>query len=306
MEQGIKETMVKHKKAAVFILLGQSNAVGHGVPMLEKDIIRIPLKNVFGLSRDDNQSFHNDSLKWSNYTSYGMNLAEEQDNTYSIANCLAIDWQNHIDNGNECDLPDLYIVQIAIGAQGVTEKYMWYPNREEVLIPGKLGKVNISLFPFSNHIFSLLDESFKEMNKEYEIIGLHWRGGESDLEINSEYLKENLLGIYSQLIGTYNELLHFPPIILHKIVCYDRMKERDETGMMFKNLEYTNFLFDNFAKEYVNVTVFDPCDLPQYISEIRGNGLFKGDMIHFTAEVNKEISTCILSDYIMKSKPKGE
>ena len=47
------------KKAAVFMLLGQSNAVGHGVPMEEKDIISVPLKNVYGLSRKKNQSFDN-------------------------------------------------------------------------------------------------------------------------------------------------------------------------------------------------------------------------------------------------------
>lgn len=32
------------RKAAVFILLGQSNAVGHGIPMKDEDKIRIPLK----------------------------------------------------------------------------------------------------------------------------------------------------------------------------------------------------------------------------------------------------------------------
>ena len=88
------------KKAAVFILLGQSNAVGHGVPMEEKDKIKAPLKNVFGLSRKDNQSFGNEKLLWSGYLSAGMNLAEEQDDTYSVANCLASLWQKHIDEGN--------------------------------------------------------------------------------------------------------------------------------------------------------------------------------------------------------------
>ena len=34
---------MKKKKAAVFILLGQSNAVGHGVPMQEKDVIKSAL-----------------------------------------------------------------------------------------------------------------------------------------------------------------------------------------------------------------------------------------------------------------------
>ena len=51
------------KKAAVFILLGQSNAVGHGIPMREEDVINAPLKNVFGLNRENNQSFDNADLQ---------------------------------------------------------------------------------------------------------------------------------------------------------------------------------------------------------------------------------------------------
>ena len=94
--------MNKNNKACVFILLGQSNAVGHKVPMEEKDKICEPLKNVFGLKRDDNQTFDNNELFWSGYTSDGMNLAEEQDHTYSVANCLAGLWQDEIDSGRYC------------------------------------------------------------------------------------------------------------------------------------------------------------------------------------------------------------
>ena len=150
-------------KAAVFILLGQSNAVGHGVPMEPRDVIREPMKNVFGLSREENQSFENRALVWSGYTSFGMNLAETQDNTYSVANCLAALWQDHIDSGNAFGLPDLYIVQIAIGAQGVTRQYMWHPDRAEKLIPGKLGTVDISLYLYCMHHFSLLEDSFRAL-----------------------------------------------------------------------------------------------------------------------------------------------
>ena len=77
------------KKNQVFILFGQSQAVGHGIPMEEKDKIKEPLKNVFGLHRRNNQSFDIQKLTWEGYTSNGMNLAEEQDDTYSLANCLA-------------------------------------------------------------------------------------------------------------------------------------------------------------------------------------------------------------------------
>jgi len=169
--------MRRRKKAAVFIMLGQSNAVGHRVPMREEDRIRKPLNNVFGLHRKSNQSFHHTALVWSGYTSDGMNLAEEQDDTYSVPNCLAALWQRHIDEGNAWNLPDLYIVQIAVGAEGVTDGYMWHPDREERLISGPLGTVDISLFPFTKHILSLLDDSFKKQGITYEVLGLHWRGG---------------------------------------------------------------------------------------------------------------------------------
>ena len=42
----------------------------------EEDIIKEPLQNVWGLNREPNQSFDTERLKFSRYTSYGMNLAE--------------------------------------------------------------------------------------------------------------------------------------------------------------------------------------------------------------------------------------
>ena len=247
---------MQDKKAAVFILLGQSNAVGHGIPMKEEDKIYKPLKNVFGLSRKDNQSFANSELIWSGYTSFDMNLAEEQDNTYSIANCLAALWQNHIDSGNVLGLPDLYIIQIAIGAQGVTEEYMWYPDRKETLVSGKLGTVDISLFPFCEHIFSLLHDSFSKMNIDYDIIGLHWRGGENDVTATNEYLTQNLEKIYTRIFGEFNRLLGEPPIVLHRIVCPDRMNDMDPTGRQLENMKYINEVFENLQKSYKNISVF--------------------------------------------------
>ena len=288
---------MQHKKAAVFILLGQSNAVGHGIPMEEKDIINTPLENVFGLSRKDNQSFDNKELVWSGYTSFGMNLAEEQDNTYSIANCLAALWQNHIDSGNVLGLPDLYIIQIAIGAQGVTDGYMWYPDREKKLVPGKLGTVDISLFPFCEHIFGLLDDSFVKMDMDYEIIGLHWRGGENDVTATDECLSKYLKNIYTKLLDLFNSLLNTPPIVLHKIVCPDRMNDMDPTGKCLANMNYINSVFDMLQKQYENVSIFDVRNAPQYVPNIRGNGLFIEDAVHFTPEVNRWVANHIIKDY---------
>lgn len=284
------------KKAAVFILLGQSNAVGHGVPMDENDKIKAPLKNVFGLSRKDNQSFENEKLLWSGYLSAGMNLAEEQDDTYSVANCLASLWQKHIDEGNKGNLPDLYIIQIAIGAQGITKGYMWHPDREPTLIPGKLGTVNISLYPFTKGIFSLLKKSFDEMDTDFEVIGLHWRGGENDVTAKRELLEETLEGLYKRMLDDFLPLLKSPPVILHKLCCPDRMLELKEEAL--PNMRFINSVFERLAESYDNVELFDPTAAPQFVPDIRGNGIFKEDAVHFTPEVNKWVAESILDKYL--------
>lgn len=286
------------EKAAVFILLGQSNAVGHNLPMKAEDIIDRPMKNVFGLSRAENQSFDLPALVWSGYTSSGMNLAEKQDNTYSVANCLAIEWQAHIDSGNPAGLPDLYIVQIAIGSQGVMEGKMWYPKRERKLIPGTLKTVDISLFPFSMHIFSLLKKSFELRDLDMQIIGVHWRGSENDTGRSMQDLTAKLPGIYREIIDSFNQVLSDPPIILHRLVAKDRMLTKDPTGGKLKNMEYINSVFDQLQAEYPNVSQFDVRCAPQYIPDVRGNGLFLADAIHFTAEVNSWVAKRIMEKCI--------
>ncbi len=287
------------KKAALFVLLGQSNAVGHGIPMEEKDYITTPMTHVFGLDRKDNQSFDNDALVWSGYVSHSMNLAETQDNTYSLANVLASLWQRAIDGGTQ--LPDLYIVQIAIGAQGVTEGFMWHPDREKKLTPGALGTVDISLFPFTEHILSLIDKSFAERDTEYEVLGVHWRGGCEDVLKSNAYLQENLIPTYTRIFDMIDEKLHHPPFVLHRLVCPDRMHDINPNGEPLANMNYTNEVFEHFVRNADNFTLFDARTYPQFIPNERCNGIFLKDGVHFTPEVNTWICQQIVNDYIKKA-----
>ena len=176
------------KKIAVFMLFGQSNAVGHAMPMDEKDYILEPLKNVYGLNRDPNQSYDIKELKFTGYTSFGMNLAETQDNTYSVANCLARRWQDEIDNGNPNGLPDLYIIHIAIGSQGLLD--MWNMNREKVMVPGILGTVDISMYPLAKLVLNLFNKYCKDNDLEPDFVGMHWRGGEQEVRRGIDYLEK--------------------------------------------------------------------------------------------------------------------
>ena len=290
--------MRKNDKAVVFILLGQSNAVGHDVPMTEDDKITEPMKNVFGLSRKFNQSFENTELKWSGYTSFGMNLGEEQDNTYSLANCLAKLWQNEIDSGNNRNLPDLYIVHIAIGGQGVTEGYMWNPDYERKLIPGVLNTVDISLTPFAGHILSLLKDSFDKMGKTFEVMGIHWRGSENDAVISSGVLKNTGKNMHNEVLNSFCiSIGQKVPIYLHRLVCSDRYMDLDPSGEQLNNMHYINQIFEELEAENEHISIFDVRKCPHYIPDVRGNGIFKEDVVHFTAETNRWVAEEIFNNY---------
>ena len=287
------------KDAAVFILLGQSNAVGHSVPMAEEDKIVTPMKNVFGLHRDVNQSYDVARLTWSGYTSAGMNLGETQDDTYSVANCLARTWQDAVDAGQK--LPDLYIIHIAIGAQGVTQKYMWYPDREKgTLTPGKLRTANMALFPLTCRVLSLVDDSFKKLGKSYEIMGLHWRGGEEEDGMKVEVLEPVLKGLYNRIFaGFWSALGEKVPTVIHRLACVDRWIMQDaRTGCSSESGAYINSVFDALAEEHENVTVFDVRNAPHFVPDVPGNNLFKEDLVHYTPESNRWVASEIMKAYI--------
>ncbi len=290
--------MHKTEKAAVFILLGQSNAVGHALPMREADKITEPLTNVFGLCRKENQSFDVSRLSFSGYTSGGMNLGEAQDHTYSVANCLARIWQDEIDAGNPRNLPDLYIVHIAIGAQGVTEGYMWHPAYERKLVPGVQGIVDIALTPFTNHILSLLEKSFAEMGKPFEVMGIHWRGSENDALASWEVLEKTGEHIHKALFEGFTKSIgRIAPVILHLRASEERCMERDPSGEMLRKVRYINGIFEKLAAEYENISLFDIKNCPLYRQDVSGNGIFIEDHVHYTHKANLWTAEEILRTY---------
>ncbi len=278
-------------------MLGQSNAVGYATLMPEAERIETPLTHVFGLTRENNLSFDGRELVWTGYVSAGTILGEENDHTCSVSNCLARVWQDAADRG--LALPDLYIITIAIGAQGVTPGYMWYPERPPKLIPGPLGTADISLCPFAQHVFSLLDSSFRKMGRDYEIIGLHWRGGENDMSVPKEELAGELKQIYEELFGRFYESLgQVPPVILHDIVCAKRAMDLDPSGEWLESMYCIDSVFRALAAENENISVFDVRRAPYYEPDTQLNGIFLADAVHFTPEMNRWAAETILDEYL--------
>ncbi len=284
------------KKALVFILLGQSNAVGHGAPMAEEDKIEAPLTNVFGLSREDNYGFSPNGIKWSGYTSHGMNLAEILDHTYSVASCMAAEWQKRIDEGEA--LPDLYIVHIAIGAQGVTKGYMWHVDRESVYSPGTLSEADVSLYRYTCNILSRLADSFAERGITPEYL-LHWRGGENDITVPRGELESVLFDLYTRMLaGFYGAIGHTVPTVLHLIPIKERTFDMDPTGAYFDSMNFINETFEKIAAEKSFVSLFDSRKAPFYEEHTRTHGIFVDDAVHYTAETNAWVAGEIIKSYI--------
>lgn len=284
------------KKVAIFMLFGQSNAVGHAMPMEEKDIISQPLKNVFGLNREPNQAFGLNELAFSGYTSFGMNLAETQDNTYSVANCLARAWQDDIDAG--VNLPDLYIIHIAIGSQGITG--MWDPDREPVLVPGKLGECNVSMYPLAIQTLTLLKKHLDANQLEADYVGIHWRGGEQETDYPVSKLKEFLKDTYLRIFnGMRGAILADAPIVLHRFP-FDKVmgnRDKEDGGTRLESMHYINDTFYALANEMPNASVFDVRSCPLYDEYAWDCNIFRWDLIHYQGRVNDWVAKEILNSY---------
>ena len=285
------------KRAAVFLLFGQSNAAGHFIPMAEEEKILVPMKNVFGLSREKNQTFANTELVWSGWTSGGMNLAEIYDHSWSLANCLALRWQAEIDGG--ADLPDLYIIHIGMGAHGVTKKYYWYPDMEKTMEPGGPWQSKISLYPFAVHLLSLLRDSLEKRGKQTDWLGLHWLGGENDTSLPVSELRPILPGIYRHIFGGLREAAGEEfPIVLHTLLSCGTPDGTEREREDRLRTDYINEVFADLARDEKNMTVFDRLTAPMYDPASPTLGLLLDDRVHLTADFHRWTADVILKQIL--------
>ena len=68
----------------------------------------------------------------------------------------------------------------------------------------------------------------------------------------------------------------------------------DPTGKYLENMHYINEVFYKLKERYENISVFDVQNSPDYLPNIRGNGLFIDDAVHFTPEVNMWVAKRII------------
>lgn len=266
----------KKQDAPILIVLGQSNAHGHGTLLNKNEQVIVPYKNVFGLKQVDNQSYDITNVKWSNFVTYGMNLGETQDCTCCLISEFARLWQRDINKGSQ--LPDLYVIQISIGAQGIDKDErnglnMWYPYREPVIKYGNLQEVNISLYPLATHILKLAMEDLKKSGKNPVILGLHWNQWETEVDSGKDVLNRAKENYRNLLDGFYQALSCKCKTYLYRPI-----------SQVYHNEEgrhYISAIFDELENTESNIQIIDIKNSPIWDENLPNKGIFQEDLVHY-------------------------
>ena len=284
--------MKKDTNAAVVFINGQSNATAHQQFLPEEDRVYTPMRNVWSLDRIPNQSFDITDVVWSGWTSMGTNLGETQDHTASLAYFIAKKWQALIDAGK--NLPDLYIVQISIGCQGIING-MWNRDKERVMKPGILGEADISLLPFALHIHKLVMKNLTEAGKNPEVIGWHWLGCEQEIW-DEAYLREDFRERYDYHFDVMRDSMGGDiPAFLYKVVVRGGL-ERYQLP-----LESENIINEEIVRQAnrIGAKLVDPRTCPWWDpDDTLYYGILAADRAHYVPKVQEWFADIFLGELL--------
>ncbi len=257
--------------APILLVFGQSNAHGHGQFMAPEQQIT-PLPNVWGLRQPENQSYLLTSPIWSHYTSDGTNLGEMQDHTLCLPNFFAELWQARCPS-----LPDLRIIRISVGAQGVTRPFMWNPDYPKVLVPGPLGTVNLALYPLACRVLQSAVRDLRNQGKTPRILALHWLGGEEETGVDPKELN-GLTELYCRIFNGFFEAAGGSfPLRLYKILGKRRWAARSEPP---GNIDCINETFEALTRIFPDARLISAEKFPGWNPANDQYGIFCGDGVH--------------------------
>ncbi len=272
--------MNNENSAAVVFIFGQSNAHAHAQILPESERITVPMKNVFALDRDPNQSFDIERLVWSGFTTAGKNLGETQDHTASLAYYLAKLWQGAIDSGNA--LPELYIVQISIGSQGIING-MWNPDKEKRLVPGVLGEADISLFPLALRTERLALKALEEQGRRPFVLGWHWLGSSQEIWYGV-YDRDDFIPRYDYFFDSMLAPLGKCPAYIYKLYC---RKCCEAFGLPVRAVDAINAALVRECERHPGAELVCAEECPLWDPNDGHDGIFAPDNAHYLPGVQR-------------------
>lgn len=274
------EKKLQNADAAILYISGQSNAHAHGQVLPEGEEINRCLKHVFTLDHRIDRSLTNETVTWRQFTSQFNNLGEHQDNTATLGYFAAKEWEKRIENGEK--LPDLYIVQISIGGQGILNG-MWNMTMKPELVNDNVTP--IPLYHLALHTYDLVYRDMKARFKNPAAIGWHWIGSESDC-IKEFSESTSLRTDYDKFFDTTFNAIGFEcPLFLYRLVFY-----KNDT-VYIPGVETINGIFEDYVHKYKNCRIIDCRQSPYWDENASALGIFnETDNIHYLAKVQKWFS----------------
>ncbi|MDX8000274.1 hypothetical protein FE394_13980 [Xenorhabdus sp. Reich] len=264
-------------EAPLLIILGQSNSYGHGTQLPPDERITQGLNNVFTLSLPEVYSINFPAINWKGLTSFGdANIGApvglprgNQDHPYNSANRFAKFWQDHINQGNTLNLPNLYVILMGYGGQGMylnnPPDNRWAPERDHRDVE--------SLYPRAIRTLRMAVEALRKIGKTPRILAVHWNQWEAETESlaaakASEMNFTHIINGISDAIGSRNIpwRLYYP-----LSVAFDPI-----------NTSYVNeAINDVIAADPKYRTLIDARNSPNYTGIASDYGVFLSDEIHY-------------------------
>ncbi|MFE2728632.1 discoidin domain-containing protein [Kitasatospora sp. NPDC059327] len=201
--------------APVLIVLGQSNAEGWYADLDATDQAKCQsLSRVKGLNRTDNRVAGATSATWSQYTCNGNNLGAVEGTglNYNVASATALRWQRATEAGTA--LPDLNVIHIAWGSQGIQEtdgtNTRWWPDRDPTDVE--------SLFPLAMNTITNGLRALQDAGKQPRVIGIHWNQWEAEASNKSTISVSNVQQAFLKVLEPLQTITGAPdaPVFLYR------------------------------------------------------------------------------------------
>lgn len=227
-DSSVNEIVFGDDDVIMIFVMGQSNAKGSG----ENLAVPFTATNVFCLPLDGTTFIPFDSTN----RLFSYSLGGTENIAYSPSYALAKNWQDRIDGG--ADLPDLYVVGVGQGSQGIDSSFSvalrgWASNGH---LPDK-----------SVEAFNVALSALTTLGKRVYFAGTFWLQGETHSDASAPKYLSNFMALYQlwkNTIGTD----HF--IWFTKLT-----KDPTETATIQINKAYDDFAL--YAQSRAGAYVFD-------------------------------------------------
>ncbi|HHL2713239.1 TPA: hypothetical protein ACQ39K_004907 [Yersinia enterocolitica] len=266
--------------APVFIVLGQSNSYGHNTELPASEHITTGLKNVFTLSQAELYNTTFTSVSWKALTTFGDanigtpvgSLMGNQNHPVNAANRFARLWQDHVTSGNQLLLPDLYVILMGWGSQGMSLEgtsgnNRWSPDRSETDVE--------SLYPRALKTLRLAMNSLRAQGKNPRIIAIQWNQWETDTTTLSS-AKASAMN-FTRIITGINDALGTQDVPWRLFYPLASVCNLTNTSLVLKAINSV------IAASPHHRTLIDTRTFPQYTGIAPNYGVFGTDGIHYHA-----------------------